>query len=608
MASQDTASPGMAIPGPGSRATGRHRRARRPRYGDSAPKPGVIPLRPLGLGEILDGSFASIRRNPKATLGIAAIIMTISAVITSSLAVSLVNLPSPGQNLSSQQAAHLLGHIFAEALPVLGVTVLLTIIVQAVLAGLLAPIIAREVSGQRISAGDAWRVAAPRLPRVLLATLLVVLAGLGPLLLLGLILLIGFAAGAPPVIYAAIGVPGFFVAVVLSIWFSTMFSLVTPVVVLERERPGAALARSWRLVRRSFWRVFGILLLAGLIVAVASAILQLPFSFLSTLFGGATGFSAGTVIAVIGTIAAGTVTRPISAAVTVLLYVDMRMRKEGLDLALRTAAGDGPLADSDFAAAWQPPRAGQPPAAAPAGPRRRRPRPPRVPRRRGERGRLGLLRPAGGTPLVGHRRPAGRAGRPEPGPHRAVQGHLPSARVAGPAAARCDRPAAERPVHRGQVVPRRLVVGGRPDRTDRAGRRPGTGPAGPAGPGTPRSRPGGARRAAAQRGRSPAARGSLASAGDYAAAILEAVRGIARQLEERGILSPRLGRTADEIAAEAGLALPADAAALHDAARLFDDICYGERPGTADGYALVQSLDSRLQSARPAEPSTSDAA
>ncbi len=100
----------------------------------------------------------------------------------------------------------------------------------------------------------------------------------------------------------------------------------------------------------------------------------------------------------------------------------------------------------------------------------------------------------------------------------------------------------------------------------------------------------------------------LAGAGDYAAAILEAVRGIARQLEERGVLSPRLGRTADEIAAEAGLALPAEAAALHDAARLFDDICYGERPGTADGYAQVRSLDTRLQSARPTEPSTSDAA
>jgi len=358
---------GYGQPGPWQQGYGPPPPGPGPRYGDSAPKPGVIPLRPLGLGEILDGSFATIRRNPKATLGIAAIIMTISAVITSSLTVSLINLPSPGQNLSSQQAEHLLGQIFAEALPVLGVTVLLTIIVQAVLAGLLAPVIAREVSGQRISAGAAWRAAAPRLPSVLLATLLVLLAGLGPLLALGLILLIGLAAGAPPAAYAIIGVPGLFVAVWLGIWFSVRFSLATPVVVLERERAGAALARSWRLVRRSSWRVFGILLLTSIIVAVAGAILQLPFSFLSTLFGGATGFSAGTVIAVLGAIAAGTVTRPISAAVTVLLYVDMRMRKEGLDLGLRTAAGGGPLADSDFAAAWQPPRAGEPAAAAPPG-------------------------------------------------------------------------------------------------------------------------------------------------------------------------------------------------------------------------------------------------
>ena len=100
----------------------------------------------------------------------------------------------------------------------------------------------------------------------------------------------------------------------------------------------------------------------------------------------------------------------------------------------------------------------------------------------------------------------------------------------------------------------------------------------------------------------------LAGAGNYAEAILEAVRGIARQLEERGVLSPRLGRTADEIAVEAGLALPAEAAALQDAARLFDDICYGERPGTAAGYAQVRDLDTRLQSARPAQPSTSGAA
>jgi Domain of unknown function (DUF4129) len=100
----------------------------------------------------------------------------------------------------------------------------------------------------------------------------------------------------------------------------------------------------------------------------------------------------------------------------------------------------------------------------------------------------------------------------------------------------------------------------------------------------------------------------LASDGDYAGAILETVRAIARQLEERAVLSPRLGRTANEIAAEAGLVLPAEAAALRDAAQLFDDVCYGERPGTPDGYDLVHALDTRLQSAHPAVPGTGAAA
>ena len=76
-----------------------------------APKPGVIPLRPLGVGEILDGAFTSIRRNPRATLGIAALLLTASAVITTTLSLILVhyvgtvNLPTPGQQLTTEQAS-----------------------------------------------------------------------------------------------------------------------------------------------------------------------------------------------------------------------------------------------------------------------------------------------------------------------------------------------------------------------------------------------------------------------------------------------------------------------------------------------------------------------
>jgi hypothetical protein len=86
----------------------------------------------------------------------------------------------------------------------------------------------------------------------------------------------------------------------------------------------------------------------------------------------------------------------------------------------------------------------------------------------------------------------------------------------------------------------------------------------------------------------------LAEAGDYAAAICERVRAIAAELDERGILAPRIGRTADEFAAEAGRALPPHAAGLLGAARLFDEVRYGRRPGTRPGYDRVTELDTRI--------------
>jgi Domain of unknown function (DUF4129) len=91
----------------------------------------------------------------------------------------------------------------------------------------------------------------------------------------------------------------------------------------------------------------------------------------------------------------------------------------------------------------------------------------------------------------------------------------------------------------------------------------------------------------------------LAAAGDFAAAIIESVRAIALELEERSILPPRLGRTADELAAEASDPLPAQADQLRDAARLFDDVRYGDRAGTADGYQRLRDLDAAIRAARP---------
>jgi len=91
----------------------------------------------------------------------------------------------------------------------------------------------------------------------------------------------------------------------------------------------------------------------------------------------------------------------------------------------------------------------------------------------------------------------------------------------------------------------------------------------------------------------------LAGTGGYAAAIIECVRAIAAELEERGVLPQRTGRTADEFAAEAGQALPALADALRDAARLFDDVRYGQRPGSRAGYERVSELDRRVMASAP---------
>jgi hypothetical protein len=91
----------------------------------------------------------------------------------------------------------------------------------------------------------------------------------------------------------------------------------------------------------------------------------------------------------------------------------------------------------------------------------------------------------------------------------------------------------------------------------------------------------------------------LAGAGDYTAAIIECVRAIAAELEERGTLPPRIGRTADEFAAEAGRALPAHADALRDAARQFDDIRYGQRPGSRAGYERLSELDRLIMASAP---------
>ncbi|HXT93857.1 MAG TPA: DUF4129 domain-containing protein [Trebonia sp.] len=94
-----------------------------------------------------------------------------------------------------------------------------------------------------------------------------------------------------------------------------------------------------------------------------------------------------------------------------------------------------------------------------------------------------------------------------------------------------------------------------------------------------------------------------AAGGDYSTAVLQRLRAIVASCEERGILSPDAGRTANEVAAQAGARFPGQRPDLIAAAQSFDQVRYGGGAGTRDGYERLCALDATLAAASPvAEP------
>ncbi|MBI2699739.1 MULTISPECIES: DUF4129 domain-containing protein [Mycobacterium] len=89
---------------------------------------------------------------------------------------------------------------------------------------------------------------------------------------------------------------------------------------------------------------------------------------------------------------------------------------------------------------------------------------------------------------------------------------------------------------------------------------------------------------------------AFAAEGNWAAAIRHRLRAVARELEETNVLTQVPGRTANELAHDAGEALPHLAAELSQAATAFNDVTYGERPGTQAAYQMIADLDDHLRS------------
>ncbi|MEU6646593.1 hypothetical protein ABZ863_29160 [Saccharomonospora sp. NPDC046836] len=276
-------------------------------------QPGVIPLRPLGVGEILDGAISTMRKYAGLVFGASAVVALISSALSLAVGVWLFDNVEPlvvNPNASQQEQLDQLLSQLGDVLAANSVVLVISVLTQTFLTGLLMVVVGKAVLGQPITLGEAWAELRPRLLPLLGLTILVTV-----IVMVGTILLI---------------IPGIVAYVFLS--------LTTPALILERGRVRTSLSRSPALVRGSWWRVFGILLLAVVIAFVISLIIQVPFTLAGAGDIGTAASATELLIGELGYALAQTITVPFVSGVTALLYIDQRMRREGLDIELARAA------------------------------------------------------------------------------------------------------------------------------------------------------------------------------------------------------------------------------------------------------------------------------
>lgn len=255
------------------------------------------PLRPLGVGEILDASFKVVRQNFKTlvmcVLVVALPLNILNTLIASSTSDNPFNLDTFDETNTVSSGTEAAGGLLSTLLTLVGTTLAAAACYRAVSAAYL---------GENPTWQDSLRFAAQRLGPLVWLSILYVIALIIPFLLLVL--------------------PG--------IWLAVAWSLSYPVLLHEGTGGAGALGRSFKLVRGRWWPTFAALLAMYLIVIVISAILGaiLGVAVISNLDNEAL---AAVLYTLVNT-ASSLVTLPLLAAVVTIIYFDLRVRKEGFDL------------------------------------------------------------------------------------------------------------------------------------------------------------------------------------------------------------------------------------------------------------------------------------
>ena len=302
-------------------------------------RPGIIPLRPLTLGDLYGAVTKAIRGNVAATVGLAVLTSLICLVPTTALGAWIASQEDPTLN---GDLAGVYGTIGSN-LPTLG-----SFFSTIALTGFLAYVIGQAVLGRKVGIGETWDGTKHRLPAIagavvltLLGALVVIVVLFGPPI--AWLVAAGDAQAAPIalLVLAAIG------SVPLYLFLWTRLAFVTAVIVLEERGVFSAFARSWRLTSgMPFWRILGIRLLTSLLVGIAAFLITFPLTLATFAVVFAIGdegavFVWQAIFGGVATLISGALTTPFSAGVDALMAIDQRIRREGLDVQLIHASQQG---------------------------------------------------------------------------------------------------------------------------------------------------------------------------------------------------------------------------------------------------------------------------
>lgn len=300
-------------------------------------QPGSPVLWPLGVNERLDAAIklyrASFRKLAAAMLVIGAPIALVDGLFQWWRASTIVSKTAlVVKHADGTQTVH--WAVLEPEIGALALTLVLGFVLNAPTKTIAYGLFGDTYLGRPTSWRGALETGFRRVPSLLLIVLLID----GPIVLgWGALVLIGIALAHVSPALALIVIPLGCAALVAEIWWSIVNRLAVPSLMMEGTRGAAALRRSWTLVRGTWWSVFGTMLLAFVLIVIITLIMN---AILGVIVGAVVPSSHPGVHAfVLGSlegIATLLLFTPFTCAIATVLTVDMRVRKEGLDLELLT--------------------------------------------------------------------------------------------------------------------------------------------------------------------------------------------------------------------------------------------------------------------------------